>query len=84
MKSNIRQFIRQCEVCQRSKYESIHLAGQLQPLLVPDQVWEEASMDFIEGLPRSGGKTTILVVVDMLTKFSHFIPLYHHPFTQRQ
>ena len=38
---------------------------------VPDQVWEEISMDFVEGLPRSLGKSTILVIVDRLTKFAH-------------
>ncbi|CAH9116180.1 unnamed protein product [Cuscuta europaea] len=34
-------------------------------------------MDFIGGLPKSMGKDTILVVVDKLTKFAHFLPLAH-------
>jgi len=37
-------------------------------------------MDFIEGLPKSLGKSTILVVVDRLVKFSYFISLTH-PFS---
>ena len=37
-------------------------------------------MDFIEGLPSSGRFDTILVIVDKLTKFAHFIPI-KHPFT---
>jgi hypothetical protein len=39
-------------------------------------------MGFIEILPKSEGHDTILMVVDKLTKYAHFISL-SHPFTTR-
>lgn len=37
-------------------------------------------MDFIEELPPSKGKNSILVIVDRITKYAHFVALTH-PFT---
>lgn len=34
-------------------------------------------MDFIKGLPSSKGRDTILVAVDRLTKYGHFLALVH-------
>lgn len=40
-------------------------------------------MDFIIGLPKSQGKEVIVVVVDRLTKYSHFMA-FTHPYTASQ
>lgn len=37
-------------------------------------------MDFIDGLLMSGHANYVMVVVDKLSKFAHFVPL-HHPYT---
>ena len=66
-------------VCQQNKVETIKTPGLLQPLSIPIQHWEEVSMDFITGLPKSKGKSVIMVVVDRLTKYAHFCAL-SHPF----
>src|SRR6266540_2758936 len=43
---------------------------------VPEWKWEEISMDFIIGLPRTqSGHDSIWVIVDHLTKVAHFIPV---------
>lgn len=66
-------------MCQRNKGETISPPGLLNPLPLPEKIWEEVSMDFIEGLPKSQGKMAILVV-DRYSKLAHFIPS-QHPYT---
>jgi hypothetical protein len=75
MSSQLKEFIKHCDTCQRHKTEATKPAGLLQPLPIPEQVWSNISMDFIDGLPPSNGKTTILVVVDRFSKYGHFTPI---------
>lgn len=70
----IRAYIRGCDSCQRVKVAHHAPYGKLTPLDIPSRPWQSVSMDFITGLPTSHGHDAILVVVDRLTKQSHFIP----------
>lgn len=80
MKSTVQRYVSECSVCQQAKPDRSKLPSLLQPLPVPDRAWTVISMDFIDGLPTSGDSNCILVVVDLFSKYSHFLPL-KHPFT---
>ena len=80
LKSAVEDFVKQYQICQQAKHMNTHPAGLLQPLPIPDGAWQDLSMDFIEGLPKSEGYDVIMVIVDRFTKYAHFIPI-KHPFT---
>jgi hypothetical protein len=67
LKNDVQRFVAECLVFQKNKVETIKTLGLLQPLAIPSQRWEEVSMDFIIGLPKSEGKSVIMVIVDRLT-----------------
>lgn len=75
-----RYFISKCDVCQRHKCDATVSPGLLHQLPILDGVWTDICLDFIEGLPTSKGKDVILVVVDRLSKYYHFMSR-SHPYT---
>jgi hypothetical protein len=76
MKIEIARYVAKCDICQRVKAVHLKPTGPLQPLPIPTWKWEDISMDFIIGLPKtSRGYDSIWVIVDRLTKLAHFLPV---------
>ena len=76
LKRSIAQYVARCLTCQQVKGERKKPGGELQPLEIPNWKWEDISMDFVSGLPRTRGRNdSIWVIVDRLTKSAHFLPV---------
>ncbi|GJV27604.1 putative mitochondrial protein [Tanacetum coccineum] len=67
LRQQVKVFVAICKVCQTNKPDLSAYPCLLQPLPIPKLVWSQISMDFIEGLPSSNGKSAIFVVVDRLS-----------------
>ena len=80
IKKDIENYVAMRAIFQEHKCSTLSPARLLQPLQVPSLVWDDPIMDFIEGLPKSEGFNTILVVVGRLSKYTRFIAL-EHPFS---
>ncbi|GJY77933.1 putative mitochondrial protein [Tanacetum coccineum] len=77
LNKHVKEFVAMCAIFQRRKDDLSAYPGLLRPLLIPTLIWLEISMDFVEGLSNSSGKTMIMVVVDRLSMYSHFMDLSH-------
>ena len=76
MKGETTEYLARCQYCQQIKVEHQHPTSLLQPLPVPEWKWETISLDFITGLPKTQKHNdSIMVVIDKLSKFAHFIPI---------
>ncbi|PKU73240.1 RNA-directed DNA polymerase [Dendrobium catenatum] len=71
---DVMRFVERCPVCQSYKSGG-QLAGVYLPLPTPESIWEDLSLDFVMGLPRTKrGNDSIMVVVDRFSKMAHFVP----------
>ncbi|GAB2270944.1 hypothetical protein Dimus_038888 [Dionaea muscipula] len=76
MKRKIAEFVAQCLTCQQVKVEHQRPAGKLQPLPIPEWKWDHITMDFFSGLPVTRSvHDAVWVIVDRLTKSTHFPPV---------
>jgi transposase InsO family protein len=76
MKSDIAQYVSECDACRLVKAEHQRPAGVLQPLKIPEWKWDNVELDFVTGFPKSrNGNDAIFVVIDCLSKVAHFLPV---------
>jgi len=74
MRNTIKQYVKNCDICQRTKVVRHAPYGLMKPNEAPDRPWKSISMDFITDLRESHGDDAILIVIDRLTKMAHFLP----------
>ena len=80
MNKDIKEYVRGCDMCQRTKPVRHKPYGEMQALRQPSKPFESISMDFITDLPPSTETShpkafdSILVIVDRYTKMSRYIP----------
>lgn len=56
----MKEFVQKCDTCQKNSDLAAY-PGLLQPLPIPEVVWSQISMDFIDSLPISNGYEVIFV-----------------------
>jgi hypothetical protein len=84
MKREIARYVSKCDIYRKVKADYMKPGGLLQPLSIPEWMWDDISMDFIVGLPLMTCKfNSIWVIMDRLSKSAHFIPIHTNYNTQK-
>ena len=69
----IGRYVFTCHMCLHIKASHQPPVRELNPLPIPNAPWDTISVDFIVKLPESEGKDAVMVVVNSITKHSHFM-----------
>jgi hypothetical protein len=76
MKREAAHYVSECDTYWKVKADYMKPGGLLQLLSIPEWKWDDISMDFIVGLPMMAHKFDLIwVIVDQLSKSTHFIPV---------
>ncbi|GJT06185.1 putative reverse transcriptase domain-containing protein [Tanacetum coccineum] len=76
MKAEIATYVSKCLTCAKVKAEYQKPSGLLVQPVIPVWKWENITMDFVTKLPKmTFGQDTIWVIVNRLTKSTHFLPM---------
>jgi hypothetical protein len=76
MRQDVERLVRRCITSNKAK-SKLKPYGLYTPLPIANNPWEDISMDFVLGLPRTKkGRDSIFVVVDRFSKMAHFIPCH--------
>ena len=63
MKKEFASFVSRCLTCQQVKAEHQRSAGKIQLLPIPVWKWENITMDFVTGLPRTQRQYDVIWVM---------------------
>ncbi|GMH01058.1 hypothetical protein Nepgr_002897 [Nepenthes gracilis] len=60
LKRAVKKLVSECDTCQKIEHDYCAQMGLMQLLLIPKGIWEDLTVDFVEGLTNSMGFETIL------------------------
>ncbi|GKC75166.1 putative reverse transcriptase domain-containing protein, partial [Tanacetum coccineum] len=84
MKAEISTYVSKYLTCAKVNAEYQKPSSLLVQPVIPVWKWENITIDFITKLPKtSTGQDTIWVIVDRLTKSSHFLPMKENDSTEK-
>ena len=68
LKEDVKKYVQGCFKCQQNKVQHQKKAGELYPLDISQEPWQEISINIIGPLPKSNGMDAIVVIVNRFTK----------------